>query len=354
MGDGHERSEPATPKRRERARREGDQPRSSMAQCALAIVFAALPAICARRFASSWIEAFAATATLASDAGPGRAQPLEALAATFLSASWSIVLVAWIGGVAAAIGSAALSGALGWSPAAIAVRFRKRGFGFGFRALANIDTLTQTGVAAAAAAAVFVTALPAASYVIDHVADSWRSTAAVAAESLSKLWWYSSAALCAIAIVDVALARRRHAQHLRMTPREVRDERAEQEGRPEIKARRRGIAMRRARRVRLEAIRRASAIIANPTHVAIALRYAPPTTDVPIVAAAGAGAAAAFVRTVAAYHDIPVIESPELARELFARVDVDEPVPEEYYAAIAAIFAWLLRTRGRLGGNPDR
>lgn len=139
-----------------------------------------------------------------------------------------------------------------------------------------------------------------------------------------------------------------------MTPREVRDERAEQEGKPEIKARRRGIAVRRARRIRLEAIRRASAVVANPTHVAVALQYAPPAIDVPVVVAAGAGAAAALVRGVAAYHEIPVIESPDLARALFTRVDIDEPVPEEYYAAIAAIFAWLLRTRGRLGGNPDR
>lgn len=106
--------------------------------------------------------------------------------------------------------------------------------------------------------------------------------------------------------------------------------------------------------MRLEALRRASAVIANPTHVAVALRYDPPGIDVPFVVSSAAGAAAAFVRMVAAYHEIPVIESPELARALFVRVDVDEPVPEEYYAAIAAIFAWLLRTRGRLGGNVDR
>ena len=139
-----------------------------------------------------------------------------------------------------------------------------------------------------------------------------------------------------------------------MTLREIRDERAEQEGKPEVKARRRGIAVRRARRIRLEALRRASAVIANPTHVAVALRYDPPAIDVPVVVAAGAGSAAAFVRTIAAYHEIPVIESPELARALFTRVEIDEQVPEEFYAAIAAIFAWLLRTRGRLGGNPRR
>ena len=69
--------------------------------------------------------------------------------------------------------------------------------------------------------------------------------------------------------------------------------------------------------------------------------------------AAGADAGAALIRTAAAYYDVPVIESPELARALFSRVDVDAAVPEELYAGIAAVFAWILRTRGRLGPPPN-
>jgi len=352
MSDGHERSEPATPKRRERARREGDRPRSGLAPCALAISSAVVPAMCGAGFASAWVAAFAAAAALAADAGAHRIAAMQTLRVAAIPAEWTVVFVACLGSVLAAVASAAASGALGWSPGAMGPQSLSRAFRL--RPPLNAETLLQTIISAVAAIAVIVAALPAMTDVVEHDTGSWRATTMALVDSLYGLWWRVSAALCIIAAADLAIARRRHASRLRMTLREVRDERAEQEGKPEIKSRRRGIAVRRARRIRLEAIRRASAVIANPTHVAIALRYDPPGIDVPVVVAAGAGPAAAFVRMIAAYHEIPVIESPELARAVFARVDIDEPVPEEFYAAIAAIFAWLLRTRGRLGGDPDR
>jgi flagellar biosynthetic protein FlhB len=107
--------------------------------------------------------------------------------------------------------------------------------------------------------------------------------------------------------------------------------------------------MRRGRRLRVAALKRAAVVLTNPTHVAVALEYAPPQIDVPVVSAAGAGAAAAIVRSAAAFYDVPIVESPELARAVFARVDVDDPIPEELYAGIAVVFAWILKTRGRLG-----
>ncbi|HEY7993520.1 MAG TPA: EscU/YscU/HrcU family type III secretion system export apparatus switch protein [Candidatus Eremiobacteraceae bacterium] len=352
MSDGNERSEPATPKRRERTRREGDRPRSAIAPCALAISSSIIPAMYGTGFASAWVSAFAAAATLAADAAARGIAPLQVVRVATIPAEWAIVFVACLGSLLAAVAAAAASGALGWSPGAMGAQSLRRTFRL--RAPINAETLMQTLVSAIAAIAVMVAALPAVTDVVEHVTGSWRSTTIAVSDSLYGLWWRVSAALCVIAVAEIAIARRRHASRLRMTLREVRDERAEQEGKPEIKSRRRGIAVRRARRIRLEALRRASAVIANPTHVAVALRYDPPGIDVPVVVAAGAGSAAAFVRMVAAYHEIPVIESPELARAVFARVDIDEPVPEEFYAAIAAIFAWLLRARGRLGGNPDR
>lgn len=352
MSDGHERSEPATPKRRERARREGDRARSALAPCALAIACAIIPALSGTVFASAWIAAFAAATDLAAEAGARRISPMQAFVVVTIPTEWIVCVLACLGSILAAVSSAAASGALGWSPGSIGPKSWSRAFRL--RPPINAETSMQTLASAIAAIAVIIAALPEVADVVEHVTGSWRSTTIALSDDLYALWWRVSAALCVIAVADIAIARRRHAARLRMTLREVRDERAEQEGKPEIKSRRRGIAVRRARRIRLEALRRASAVIANPTHIAVALRYDPPGIDVPVVVASGAGSAAAFVRLIASYHGIPVVESPELARAVFARVDIDEPVPEEFYAAIAAIFAWLLRTRGRLGGNPDR
>ena len=68
----------------------------------------------------------------------------------------------------------------------------------------------------------------------------------------------------------------------------------------------------------------------------------------PVVVARGADLTAAIVKRIADEYRVPVIESAELARMLYARVDVDEPIPEECYAAVAAVFAWIVRTRGSL------
>jgi flagellar biosynthetic protein FlhB len=219
------------------------------------------------------------------------------------------------------------------------------------RSMFSRDALAQTLFAACASALVLWCAAQPASQMLGSISDAGTPAGVplLAREVLRSFWLHASIAITLLAVVDVIFARRRHAQRLRMTPREVRDERAELEGRPEHKARRRAIGQKRVRRLRVAALKRAAAVVTNPTHVAVALHYAPPQVDVPTVVAAGAGSGAAILRTAAAFYDVPVIESPELARRLFARVDVDEPIPEELYAAIAAVFAWILKTRGRLG-----
>ncbi|MBV8222948.1 MAG: EscU/YscU/HrcU family type III secretion system export apparatus switch protein, partial [Candidatus Eremiobacteraeota bacterium] len=164
-------------------------------------------------------------------------------------------------------------------------------------------------------------------------------------------WWRLVFGLGIIALLDVWRVRASTTRAMRMTAREVREERAEAEIRPEVRARQRRVSVETARSVSSGAIRRATAVVANPTHVAIALRYAPPEIDVPIVVSRGADLAAMLVRSIAVVHDIPIIESPELARTLFARTALNEPIPEECFESVAAIFALLLQTRGFLRGQ---
>lgn len=165
------------------------------------------------------------------------------------------------------------------------------------------------------------------------------------------MWWRAGAVLLAFAAIDVIVTRKRFAASLRMTPRELRDERAETETRPEAKQRRKTTAARRSRSLRVAAIKKATAVITNPAHLAVALRYAPPEIDVPIVVGRGADLTAEIVRAAARDFEVPIIESADLARMLYARVEVDEPIPEECYAAVAAVFAWIVRTRGSLRGR---
>jgi flagellar biosynthetic protein FlhB len=172
--------------------------------------------------------------------------------------------------------------------------------------------------------------------------------AIAAAHASAGLWWRALVAVAIVAVIDVIVQRRRHAARLKMSPRELREERAQTEGRPEARQRRRAIGLRRVRGLRIDAIRRATAVIANPTHYAIALRYAPPQIDVPVVVARAAGLMAPVVRAAADAHGVPVVESPELARMLYHNVEVDDQIPEKYYAAVAAVFTWITMTHGAL------
>lgn len=320
-----------------------------MAPCALAVISGAVPIALAMPFAAWWIAAFGRYADVAASvtrSGLPTALAVEAMPSAIVGASW-------LAAVAAATVAAAVCGSIGWTPGALRLRFSRLAPATGIRQLASGDAFARTGISLAAILVIAAAAAPTIDDVVLHAGPSWQATSALAWHDVAALWARCAAALSVVAAIDVVLARRRFAARLRMTPREVRDERAEQEGRPEVKSRRRGLALRRSRRLRIDALKRASAVVTNPTHVAVALRYEPPAIDVPVVVGLGAGPGATIVRAIASFHDVPIIESPDLARALFARTEVDDPIPEEMYAAIAAIFAWILRTRGRLGGAAD-
>jgi flagellar biosynthetic protein FlhB len=354
MSAGHDRTEPATPKRRERARHEGDSARSVLASYAAVAWLAALAAAVAPRFVQWWAAFLARSSDAAAHAA--RSTTNDAAGAAMhafgsVLVPCAAVAIASCCACAASVGSAAACGALGWSVGALRWRAARLSLAAGARSMFSRESLVQTLLAASASACILACAATPANLLLQELSYAGTASAVpvLARKVLTSFWWRASLTITVVAVVDVILARRRHAQRLRMTPREVRDERAELEGRPEHKARRRAIGAKRVRRLRVAALKRAAAVVTNPTHVAVALRYAPPHIDVPIVVAAGAGSGATILRTAAAYYDVPVIESPELARRLFASVDVDEPIPEELYAAIAAVFAWILKTRGRLG-----
>ena len=130
-------------------------------------------------------------------------------------------------------------------------------------------------------------------------------------------------------------------RRLRMTHDELRRDLREQEGDPQIRARRRRIH-RSILRGSVQQIRRASFVVVNPTHVAVALRYMPPETPVPMILVRAAEEGAQRVKALAAQAGIPVIEDATLARSLYAHAELG-PIPVELYVAVAQIIAVLTR-----------
>ncbi|MCL6507344.1 MAG: EscU/YscU/HrcU family type III secretion system export apparatus switch protein [Bryobacteraceae bacterium] len=173
----------------------------------------------------------------------------------------------------------------------------------------------------------------------------------VVAGSVEDLLWKSAAVLVALGIVDLARQRSRYRENLKMSRQELRDEIRELEGHPQVRLRIRRLLRERLRRRMLREVPKATAVIVNPTHYAVALRYSMETMRAPVVVAKGKNWLAQKIRELAVAHQVPVIENPPLAQALYQAAEVGQEIPSHLYRAVAEILAYLYRLlNGRLPG----
>ena len=154
-------------------------------------------------------------------------------------------------------------------------------------------------------------------------------------------------ALVAIAIFDYFYQRWHHEQQLMMTKQEVKDETKQTEGDPQLKARIRQIQREMSNARMMQEVPKADAVIVNPTHFSVAILYDRDVMSAPEVIAKGADHLALRMRTVARENNVPILERPELARDLYANVEIGDDIPERFYKAIAEILAVVYRLRKR-------
>jgi flagellar biosynthetic protein FlhB len=154
-------------------------------------------------------------------------------------------------------------------------------------------------------------------------------------------------ALLILALLEYAFQRWKHEQDLKMTTQEVREEMKNLEGDPQIAARRRAVQRQLAESRMSSSVPKADVVITNPTELAIAIQYDPETMAAPIVVAKGAGVMAKRIRLLALENDIPIVEKKPLAQALYREVEVDHPVPADKYAAVAEILAYVYQLKGK-------
>jgi flagellar biosynthetic protein FlhB len=153
------------------------------------------------------------------------------------------------------------------------------------------------------------------------------------------------AILAVVAAADYLFQYRQWYERQKMSVRELKEEFKQTEGDPAIKGKIRQLRQSRMRKRMMAAVPKASVIITNPTHYAIALQYER-GMNAPVCLAKGIDNIALKIREVAAEHRIPVVENPPLARALHATVEVDEEVPPDHYKAVAEVIGYVMRLRG--------
>ncbi|RZK75580.1 MAG: flagellar biosynthesis protein FlhB [Methylobacterium sp.] len=144
-----------------------------------------------------------------------------------------------------------------------------------------------------------------------------------------------------IVAIDLVWSRLRWQRSLRMSKQDLKDEHKQTEGDPLVKSRLRSLAQDRSRKRMLANVKQATVVIANPTHYAIALRYARDEQPAPLVLAKGKDLVALRIREIAEANGIAVVEDKPLARSLYDSVEVDQMIPAEFYSAVAQILFFL-------------
>ena len=158
-------------------------------------------------------------------------------------------------------------------------------------------------------------------------------------------------ALATCAAIDAPLQRHWHAKRLKMSTQEARQEFKEMEGNPEVKSRIKTRMREMSNRRMLAAVPKADLVVMNPTHYAVALKYEETRMRAPTVVAKGADLMALRIRDTARGAAVPVLESPVLARALYAHAQVDREVPAALFAAVAQVLAYVYQLRASLAGQ---
>jgi len=151
--------------------------------------------------------------------------------------------------------------------------------------------------------------------------------------------------LLVIGIADAFYQKWKYIHDLKMTHQEAKQDRKDTEGSPEVKVRIRKVQIQMASRRMLREVPKATVVLVNPTHVAVALRYEPKEMEAPIMVAKGADHLAEKIMEIARAYGVPIIRRPELARTIYSTVEPGNPIPEALYVAVAEILSMIYRLR---------
>ncbi|PHY17131.1 flagellar biosynthesis protein FlhB [Caulobacter sp. BP25] len=262
-----------------------------------------------------------------------------------LAALPSLILVMVVSALAGAIAHIAQSGFL-LTPDKLKPDFTKLDLIKGLGRIFGPDGLVQF---AKSTVKVLVTALIAWMLLKPHVGEVRNLVGLDPAAMLPEALKLSKSLLIAVIIFMTATAafdwfwqRHRFMNRMRMTLQEVKDEFKQSDGDPHIKGKRRQIQMQRSRQRMMQAVPKATVVVMNPTHYAVALKYEQGETPAPLCVAKGVDELALKIRAVAEEHGVPVLEDPPLARALYASVEVDEEIPVEHFEAVAKVISFIL------------
>jgi flagellar biosynthetic protein FlhB len=355
---GQERTERATPKRLEEARKKGQVPRSTelstAAVCiAASVAIYSLGRMAAGKFADFMRDSLSLSAdqALASDA------TWTALMQGGARAMWIVMPILGATFFAALAAPLAIGG-WNFSAGALVPQFSRMNPATGIGRMFSARSMVELGKGLAKVGVVGIIAFVLLKGLTPQLLGLSAEPLGGAIGHAAALSGYAllvlTCGLALIAAVDVPFQLWQHGKDLRMTREEVKEEYKESEGSPETRGRIREAQRALARGRMLQDVPKADVVVTNPTHYAVALRYDEQRMRAPIVVAKGTELIAARIREIANESGVPIVEAPPLARALYRNVDLGREVPAALYVTVAQVLTYVfqLRTARERGAPP--
>ena len=347
--DAQEKTESATPKRLEEARRKGQIPRSrELSAAAVTMSAAAALYMMGEQIAGKMSVFMQRSLTLTREQSLDSSQMIPMLTSAALDGLKMCAPVLGIICLAALLAPLALGG-WSFSTEALMPQFKRlnplEGMKrmFSMRALVELlKALAKFGIVGLVAVIVLWND---ASTLLNLGQEPLHQAIAHTISLAGKALIAITAALLVIAGFDVPYQLYTHAKQLKMSRQEIREEHKESEGSPEVKGRIRQLQQQFARQRMMQDVPKADVIVTNPTHFAVALRYDEKRMRAPIVVAKGVDLVAARIREVAGEHNVPIFEAPPLARVLYRNVDIGGEIPSTVYQAVAQVLTYVFQLR---------
>jgi flagellar biosynthesis protein FlhB len=350
MADQSQKTEEPTQRRQQKAREEGQF--ASARQFIGGMQFLAFVAMASSRGAD-WLDAVAATWRMLFRRAFAPEFSAPDLAQMAIALSWRCLAPLVAAGAVLVLLTLALQLAvtrMGFSVTKLAPDFKR------LNPMNRLKQLPGQNLPALVQATILLPLFGYAVYAIarDHIdaflalpLSSIRSGAALVGQSMLSLMWKAATLFMIFGLVELFREQHKHSNTLKMSKQEIKDEMKDSEGNPQMKAKIRALRRDQARRRMMQAVPTATAVVVNPTHFAVALKYDPATMAAPLVVAKGKDFLALRIRALAVANQVPLIENPPLARALYKSVDVGREIPPHLYRAVAEILAFIFKIMNR-------
>lgn len=353
-----ERTEDPTEKRKQQAREKGQVARSKEMGTAFVLVssavafmwfgeslFNGLRTVFKQLFILDRQQAFDTT------------KMFEAFATAFSAIIWPLAIIFAFILVFTFFGNSWLGG-INFSWQAMAPKFSRMSPLNGFKRMFGVQALVELVKGLAKFLVVAVSAFLLLAWQYDNILQiSMGQMPNMMANALDILMWMFLLLCCSIfliVVIDAPFQLWKHQKDLRMTKQEVKDEHKDSEGSPEVKGRIRRLQMEMANRRMMQEVPKADVVVTNPTHYAVALKYEDNGARAPVVLAKGSDETAAKIREIALEYDIPLVQSPALARSIYHTTELEQEIPQGLFVAVAQVLAYVYQLKMHKKGKAKR